>query len=360
MPDDTELTEKEQGSETMKNIKVLIVDDSALVRKILTQRLNQYDGIEVVGTAPDPYVARDKIQKLNPDVITLDVEMPRMDGLTFLKKLMKHYPMPVIVLSSQTPKGSNNAMDALHSGALEVLCKPGGAYSVGEACDVLAEKIKVAANARMEKWTSTAGQKSAPVSYDRKTLETTNKIIAIGASTGGTHALSAVLSAFPADAPGILVVQHMPANFTKSFATRLNDECAISVKEAEEGDRVIPGRALIAPGGFHMELNRSGANYFVNITDGPQVCLQKPSVEVMFDSVAKYAGSNAVGAILTGMGKDGAQGLLNMRNAGASTIAQDEDSCVVYGMPKEAIKLNAAENIVSLSGITQKIITLLS
>lgn len=340
-----------------KNIKVLIVDDSALVRKILTQQLNQFDGIEVVATAPDPYVARDKIMQYQPDVITLDVEMPRMDGLTFLKKLMKHHPMPVIVLSSQTPKGSNNAMDALYSGAFEVICKPGGAFSVSETCNILAEKIKLASVARLPK--SSSPDRPKPASGIRKSIETTNKIVAIGASTGGTQALATVLPALPADAPGVLVVQHMPANFTKSFADRLNGECVMTVKEAQDQDRVIPGRILIAPGGFHMSLQRSGANYYVSITDGPQVCLQKPSVEVLFDSVAKYAGTNAVGAILTGMGKDGARGLLNMRNAGARTIAQNEDSCVVFGMPKEAIKLDAAEKIVPLSDVSQTIINLI-
>lgn len=340
----------------LQNIKVLVVDDSALVRKILSQRLNQYDGIEVIGTAPDPYVARDKIMELQPDVITLDVEMPRMDGITFLKKLMKHYPLPVIVLSSQTPKGSSNAMEALYYGAIEVICKPGGAFSVEGTCDLLAEKIRVAATARMDKWAPQTHQDNIQIKRTNKTIETTNKIIAIGASTGGTQALSQVLQAFSADTPGILVVQHMPANFTKSFADRLNGECKMVVKEAEDNDRVIPGRVLLAPGGFHMSLSRSGANYFVKITDGPQVCLQKPSVEVMFDSVAQYAGKNAVGAILTGMGKDGARGLLNMRNAGARTIAQDEDSCIVFGMPKEAIKVGAAEKIVPLSEVPRTII----
>lgn len=339
------------------DIKVLIVDDSALVRKILSQKLNSCDGIEVVGTAPDPYVARDKIMELHPDVLTLDVEMPRMDGLTFLKKLMKHYPLPVIVLSSQTPKGSSNAMDALDSGAIDVICKPGGAYSVEDACDVLIEKIKIAAKVRMDRNTDTPKQKRPANAI--KSLETTNKIIALGASTGGTQALASVMEGFNADAPGILITQHMPANFTKSFADRLNRDCAIAVKEAEQGDRVLPGRALLAPGGYHMELRRSGANYYVDITDGPKVCLQKPSVEVMFDSVAEYAGVNAVGAILTGMGKDGAKGLLNMRNAGARTIAQNEETCVVFGMPKEAIKAGAAEKILPLNEITSGIMKLI-
>ena len=341
------------------NIKVLVVDDSALVRKILSQKLNMIDGIEVVGTAPDPFIARDKIMELHPDVLTLDVEMPRMDGLTFLKKLMKHYPLPVIVLSSQTPKGSANAMDALESGAIEVICKPGGAYTVEDTCDVLAEKIKVAAKARMDICSDNAAQKPRAPRPVRSSFETTNKIIALGASTGGTQALARVLQQFSADTPGILIVQHMPANFTKSFADRLNRDCAISVKEAEQGDRVLPGKALLAPGGFHMELRRSGANYYVDITDGPKVCLQKPSVEVMFDSVAQYAGTNAVGALLTGMGKDGAKGLLHMREAGARTIAQDEATCVVFGMPKEAIKIGGAEHVVPLNDITAKIMDLI-
>lgn len=342
-----------------KNIKVLIVDDSALVRKILSQKLCQYEGIEVVGTAPDPYVAREKIVVLKPDVLTLDVEMPRMDGLTFLKKLMAHYPLPVIVLSSQTPKGSNNAMEALYSGAIEVICKPGESFSVGDTCDFLAEKIKIAATASLKKINPSVPKSNQAVGRCENSIETTNKIIAIGASTGGTQALSKVLQTFPADTPGILVVQHMPANFTKSFADRLNTECQMSVKEAEDGDRIVPGLVLIAPGGYHMSLNRSGANYFVNITDGPKVCLQKPSVEVMFNSVARFAGTNAVGAILTGMGKDGAEGLLNMRNAGAQTLAQDEETCVVFGMPKEAIKIGAAEQVVPLDDITDTILKLL-
>ena len=333
----------------------MIVDDSALVRKILSQKLSEYENIQVVGTAPDPYIAREKIPELKPDVLTLDVEMPRMDGITFLKKLMKHYPLPVIVLSSQTPKGSNNAMEALYSGAIEVISKPGGAYSVADTCDLLVEKIRIAATARMDKWIVPENAHKVCQMRRGNSIETTNKIIAIGSSTGGTHALAILLQSFPPDAPGTLIVQHMPANFTKSFADRLNKECAINIKEAEDGDRVIPGQVLIAPGGFHMSLNRSGANYYVDITDGPQVCHHKPSVEVMFDSVAKIAGTNAVGAILTGMGKDGAKGLLNMKNAGARTIAQDEESCVVFGMPKEAIKLGAAEKIVTLGEITATI-----
>lgn len=333
-------------------VGVLIVDDSAIVRKILSQQLSQHRGIEVVGTAPDPYVARDKIIALNPDVLTLDVEMPRMDGITFLRKLMQYHPMPVIVLSSLTPKGGKTAMEALSAGAVEVMCKPGPAYSVGEACRTLAEKIQAASRARVDRNIAVPG---LPVKRLHM-VETTNKIFAIGASTGGVHALSHVLSALPANAPGALVVQHMPAQFTTSFAERLNNECAVSVKEAQDGDRVLPGRVLIAPGGLHMLLQRSGANYYVTVKDGPHVCRQKPSVEVMFDSVAKFAGANAVGAILTGMGNDGAGGLLNMRKSGAHTVAQDEASCVVFGMPKEAIERGAAEKVAPLSEIAQNLI----
>jgi len=338
-----------------KSIKVLVVDDSAIVRKILTEQLNAHDGIEVVGTAPDPYVARDKIVALEPDVLTLDIEMPRMDGLTFLRKLMQHHPMPVIVLSSLAPKGSRVALEALENGAIDVVCKPGTAYSVSETCTMLVEKIKTASRASVDKIV-VASQKNTGAQKRLHLTETTNKVFAIGASTGGVQALMTVLTAFPANAPGTIVVQHMPANFTKSFAARLNENCAVEVSEARNGDRVIPGRVLLAPGGMHTVLQRSGANYHVCVKDGPAVCLQKPSVEVMFNSVAKYAGANAVGAILTGMGKDGAKGLLNMRNNGAHTIAQDEQSCIVYGMPKEAIEQGAAEEIVSLSDVAKTMI----
>jgi len=335
------------------DVKVLIVDDSAVVRKILSQQLARHKGIEVIATAPDPYVARDKIVALDPDVLTLDVEMPRMDGITFLRKLMKYHPMPVIILSSLTPKGGKMAMEALAAGAVEVMCKPGPAYSVGEACDALVEKIKAASRAHVDKQPSV--QNAEPTRRLAMT-KTTNKILAIGASTGGVQALTRVLSALPADAPGTLVVQHMPAQFTSSFAERLDKECAVTVKEAADGDSVIPGHVLIAPGGVHMLLQRSGANYQVTVKDGPHVCHQKPSVEVLFNSVAKYGGANAVGAILTGMGSDGAAGLLKMRENGAHTLAQDEASSIVFGMPKEAIQLGAAEKVVSLSEVAQMLI----
>ncbi|NLH41540.1 MAG: chemotaxis response regulator protein-glutamate methylesterase [Planctomycetes bacterium] len=335
-------------------VKVLIVDDSAIVRKILSQELSRHSGIEIVGTAPDPFIARDKIVALNPDVLTLDVEMPRMDGITFLRKLMKHHPMPVIVLSSLTPQGGQTAMEALDAGAVEVMCKPGGSFSVGDVCTVLVDKIKAASRARIDR-TPTVTH-SGGATQRLSMAETTNKIFAIGASTGGVQALTCVLSMLPANAPGTVIVQHMPAHFTTSFAQRLNNECAVSVKEAEDGDHVVPGRVLIAPGGLHMLLQRSGANYFVTLRDGPQVCHQRPSVEVLFNSVAKFAGANAIGAILTGMGDDGATGLLNMRQAGAHTIAQDEQSCVVFGMPKEAIARGGAERIVPLGKVAETLI----
>jgi two-component system chemotaxis response regulator CheB len=341
----------------VKPIKVLIVDDSAIVRKILTRELAQAGDIEIVGTAPDPFVARDKIVSLDPDVITLDVEMPRMDGITFLGKLMKHRPLPVIVFSSLTPQGGKNALAALDAGAVEVMCKPGAAYTVGDACMDLIQKIRAASKAKIQGKQQVQRKPASPVT--RLSMpETTNKIFAIGASTGGVQALTSVLEKFPANAPGTLVVQHMPANFTKSFADRLNALCAMNVKEAQNGDRVIPGNILIAPGGYHMVLQRSGANYTVAIKDGPMVCRQRPSVEVMFNSVAKFAGANAVGAILTGMGDDGAKGLLNMRQAGAKTIAQDEKTSTVYGMPKEAADIGAAEKIVGLDEVSKLMISL--
>ncbi|MCP4449992.1 MAG: chemotaxis response regulator protein-glutamate methylesterase [Planctomycetes bacterium] len=342
-----------------RDVKVLVVDDSAVVRKVLSRELNMCQGIEVVGTAPDPYIARDKIITLHPDVLTLDVEMPRMDGITFLRKLMQHHPMPVIVLSSLTPQGGATAMEAMAAGAVEVLCKPGAAYSVSEACETLAVTIRAASLARLTKKTINGDQNTSPPRRSAM-AETTNKIFAIGASTGGVQALMTVLRTFPANAPGTVIVQHMPANFTTSFANRLNQECAVSVKEAENGDHVTQGQVLIAPGGQHVLLQRSGASYYASVKDGPRVCRQKPSVEVLFNSVAKYAGSNAVGAILTGMGDDGARGLLNMRNAGAHTVAQDEESCVVFGMPKEAIKHGGAEVVLPLDRVTEQMISFVS
>jgi two-component system, chemotaxis family, protein-glutamate methylesterase/glutaminase len=340
-----------------KDIKVLVVDDSAVVRKVFAEELSRERGIEVVGTAPDPYVARDKIVRLKPDVLTLDIEMPRMDGLTFLKKLMQYYPLPVIIVSSLTKKGSKLALEALTLGALEVIAKPSASYSVGDMSVQLADKIRAVARVKVAARSGggeNPNEPALPRPVSRALTTTTNKIIAIGASTGGTEALKTILTSMPPNAPGILVVQHMPANFTTSFAERLDSLSEMSVKEAEDGDGVINGRVLIAPGNFHMLLKRSGARYFVQVKDGPMVHHQRPSVDVLFKSVADYAGENALGVILTGMGADGAAGLLKMRQAGARTIAQDEQSCVVFGMPKEAIKMGAAEAVIPLHGIAQK------
>ncbi|MDL1969999.1 MAG: chemotaxis response regulator protein-glutamate methylesterase [Candidatus Desulfofervidaceae bacterium] len=341
----------------MHKIKVLIVDDSAIVRKILSEELSKEPDLEIVGTAPDPYVARDKIVRLKPDVVLLDIEMPRMDGLTFLKKLVKYYPLPVIIVSSLTPKGSHAAMKALEIGAVEVMCKPGGPYSVEEMKADLVQKIRAAAKIKFVKGrTPTPPSKptKAPLTSSLSDIETTNKVIAIGSSTGGTEALRNILPQFPPNSPGIVIVQHMPPGFTRAFADRLNEVAQIRVKEAEEGDSVIPGIALLAPGNFHMLLRRSGARYFVEIKEGPRVQHQRPSVDVLFSSVAKAAGPNAIGIILTGMGADGAKGLLEMKKAGAKTIAQDETTCVVFGMPKTAIELGAVDKVVPLQKIPAK------
>jgi two-component system, chemotaxis family, protein-glutamate methylesterase/glutaminase len=337
-------------------IKVLIVDDSALVRKVLTEELSRYSDIEVVGGAIDPYVARDKIVRLKPDVITLDVEMPRMDGLSFLSKLMKFYPMPVVVVSSLTPKNSQNAIRALELGAVEVICKPGSSLSAPDIAKSLVEAIRAASRAQVGK--------AAPADFvDKEStpgykiqLNTTHKVVAIGASTGGTIAIEKLLTAMPMNIPGILVVQHMPEYFTASFAERLNSICKIEVREAKDGDTAVPGLALIAPGGHHMLLERSGAFYQVRIKGGPMVHHQRPSVDVLFHSVAKQAGANAIGVLLTGMGADGAEGLLAMRNNKAYTIAQDEATSVVFGMPGEAVKMGAACDVLPLPDISGRIV----
>ena len=344
-------------------IKVLIVDDSAIVRKIFSQELEKHNDIIVIGTAPDPYVAREKIVHLRPDVITLDIEMPRMDGLSFLRKLMKYHPIPTIVVSSLTVKNSEMALEALEYGAVEVLAKPGGAYSVGDMSIQLAEKVRAAARVRvapantaskLENGATTGQRLGKPLVSALK--RTTHKVIAMGASTGGTEALKNVLIQMPANCPGIVVVQHMPPRFTTAFANRLNELCEIEVREAVNGESVLPGQALIAPGNFHMLLRRSGARYYVEVKTGPLVCHQRPAVDVLFYSVAQYAGANSVGVIMTGMGKDGAQGLLEMYKGGAHTIAQDESSCVVFGMPKEAIRAGGVNEVVSLLEIPAAII----
>lgn len=346
----------------MNKIRVLVVDDSAVVRKVFTEELSKEEDIEVIATAPDPYVAREKIVALKPDVITLDIEMPRMDGITFLRKLMKHFPLPVIIVSSLTKAGGSLALEAMEIGAVEVISKPGGSYSVNDMGVQLADKIRAAARVRVLKRTQGEGKEaiSRKVATSKLSLsKSTNKIIAIGASTGGTDAIKEVLTAFPPSISGIVIVQHMPANFTTSFAKRLDELCQIHVKEAADGDSIVPGTALLAPGNYHMVMRRSGARYYVNIKGGPLVCHQRPAVDVLFNSVAAYGGSNVIGALLTGMGRDGAQGMLKMKEAGAKTIAQDEKSCVVFGMPKEAIDLGAAEHVVPLRSVADTIMSLL-
>lgn len=338
-----------------RKIRVLIVDDSAIVRKILTDALGGEPDLEVVGSAPDPFVARDKILSLDPDVITLDIEMPRMDGLTFLKKLMHFHPLPAIVISSLAQSSCRAALEALALGAVEVLAKPGGPYSVGELRQSLAGKIRAAAATRRRLGAV------APLPAVAHPSESINglpedTVIAIGASTGGTEAIAAVLVRLPECTPGVLIVQHIPPEFSRAFAARLNDNCPMEVREAKEGDALHPGLALVAPGDCHMVLRRNRGAYFVSVRGGPRVCYQRPSVDVLFLSVAETAGAESVGVLLTGMGSDGARGLLKMRQAGGRTIVQDEATCVVFGMPREAVSLGAAEQILSLSSIPPAIL----
>ncbi|MEZ5427209.1 MAG: chemotaxis response regulator protein-glutamate methylesterase [Pyrinomonadaceae bacterium] len=331
-------------------IRVLIVDDSAVVRKVLTDELSKVEDIEVVGSAIDPYMAREKIARLSPDVLTLDVEMPRMDGLTFLSKLMQHHPMPVVVVSSLTPQNSDNALRALSLGAVDIVSKPGSQFSTPDVQKHLVQAIRAASKARVFARAETPS-KTPAVTFNN--LETTHKIIAIGASTGGTQAIEAVLRGFPANAPGTVIVQHMPQGFTGPFAKRLNQICAMEVREAKHGDPVVPGVALVAPGNQHMLLQKSGAKYFVSLKNGPLVHYQRPAVDVLFQSVSRHAGKNATGVLLTGMGADGASGLLTMRQSGARTIAQDEQTSVVYGMPREAARLGAVDEILPLNAIAR-------
>jgi two-component system, chemotaxis family, protein-glutamate methylesterase/glutaminase len=345
-----------------KTIKVLVVDDSAIVRKVLSDAISSEEDLEVVGTAPDPYIARDKILALKPDVLTLDIEMPRMDGLTFLKRVMQYHPLPVIIISSLGQTSCQAALDALRLGAVEVLAKPGGPYSVGELRSNLATKIRAAAAARLSRPQVQPQQvRETPSEPVRPLAQTSvyspSAVIAIGASTGGTEALRDVLTQLPANTPGIVVTQHIPPVFSRAFAARLDALCAMEVKEACDGDVVAPGRVLVAPGNFHMLLRKTPEGYRVQVKDGPQVCYQRPSVDVMFSSVAEVAGKHGVGVILTGMGADGAQGMLRMKRAGARTIAQDEASCVVFGMPREAIRVGAAERVVSLSNVAPAILS---
>ncbi len=345
-------------------IKVMIVDDSAVVRETLKTLLQDDPDIEVVATASDPIIAAKKLETLIPDVITLDIEMPRMDGISFLKQLMSQHPIPVVICSSQAGSGSGNALQALEYGAVDIIEKPkmGTKQFLEESKvrirDVVkaahlskVKKINPAAGARMDVSPKLTADAVLPPVRTHAVIETTERVIVVGASTGGTEALREFLEALPVDSPGIVIVQHMPENFTAAFARRLDGLCRITVKEAEDNDTVVRGRALIAPGNRHCLLKRSGARYYAEVRDGPLVSRHRPSVDVLFRSAARYAGKNAVGIIMTGMGDDGARGMLEMKEAGAYNIAQDEQSCVVYGMPNEAVKRNAVDKILPLSGI---------
>lgn len=338
----------------MKKIKVLIVDDSAVVRQSLTALLEKDKGIEVIGTAADPFIAAQKISVEVPDVITLDVEMPRMDGITFLRKIMSQHPIPVVIISSLTAHGTETAIQALELGAVDVIKKTQLNHSVLSEAELnILQIVRSAAKSVVKRRGNPKLREaiaSKPV-VSHSMVRTTDKIVAVGASTGGTEAILDFLVAMPLDCPGIVIVQHMPEVFTKSFAERLNRICKITVKEASNGDSILKGQALIAPGNKHLEVRRSGARYYVEIRDGDPVNRHRPSVDVLFQSTAKFAGKNAIGVIMTGMGADGAKGLLEMKNAGAFTIAQDEHSCIVFGMPKEAVRLNAVEKVLPLSQI---------
>ncbi len=341
----------------MKPVRVLIVDDSAVVRQTLTEVLTSDPEIEIMATAGDPFVAAERIREEIPDVILLDVEMPRMDGLTFLQKLMSQYPIPVVICSSLAESGAETTLRALEYGAVDIVTKPklGTQEFLRESREILCQAVKAARGARLTKYrhVEKALTADAVLAHRPPTAmaRTTERVVLVGASTGGTEALRVFLEAMPPDSPGILIVQHMPEKFTTAFAKRLDSLCAISVKEAENGDTVLRGHALIAPGNRHLLLKRSGARYLAEVRDGPLVCRHRPSVDVLFRSGARYAGPNAVAAIMTGMGNDGAQGLLELKQAGATTFAQDEATCVVFGMPNEAIKLGAAERVLPLGAI---------
>jgi two-component system, chemotaxis family, protein-glutamate methylesterase/glutaminase len=347
---------------TIKKIKVLCVDDSALIRSLMTEIINSQPDMTVVATASDPLVARDLVKQHNPDVMTLDVEMPRMDGLEFLEKLMRLRPMPVVMVSSLTERGSEAALRALELGAIDFVTKPRLGIHDGLLAytDLIVGKIRIAAAAHILPAKRTAKGSSSSVTADvpllRSPLLSTEKLIIIGASTGGTEAIRELLQPLPPDSPGILIAQHMPAGFTNSFAQRLNGLCRVAVTEAVHGERILPGHAYIAPGGFHLSLTRSGANYVAQVDQEPPVNRHRPSIDVLFDSAAKHAGKNAIGVILTGMGRDGAEGLLRMHQAGAYTLAQDEASCVVFGMPREAIALGAASEVVPLAEMSQRLL----
>ena len=338
----------------MKKITVVVIDDSALIRKLLSEIINSQPDMQAVGAAPDPLVAREMIRSLNPDVLTLDVEMPKMDGLDFLERLMRLRPMPVVMVSSLTERGSDATLRALELGAIDYVSKPkiDIAHGIQEYADEIADKIRTAAAARLRPRPLPGiprVERQLPALANRSI--STEKLIIVGASTGGTEAIKEFLLDMPPDCPGILITQHMPEAFTKSFAARLDSLCRISVKEAEHGERVLPGHAYVAPGHSHLLLRRSGANYMTQLSDAAHVNRHRPSVDVLFRSAAEHAGRNAVGVILTGMGKDGAQGMLAMKQAGAYNFAQDEASCVVFGMPKEAIAAGATDEVLPLREI---------
>lgn len=342
----------------MKKIRVLCVDDSALVRSLMVEIINSHADMEVVAVAPDPIIARDLIKQYTPDVLTLDVEMPRMDGLDFLERLMRLRPMPVVMVSSLTERNSDITLRALELGAVDFITKPrlGLRDGLMEYSDLIADKIRAAAMSRprrrLERASVTSGSRSLTRSFS-----TTEKLVMIGASTGGTEAIRQVLEPLPSNSPAIMITQHMPAGFTRSFVERLDSLCQLQVHEAEHGQRVLPGHVYLAPGGIaHMKLARSGANYVVELDDSEPVNRHRPSVDVLFHSAAEVAGKNAVGVLLTGMGKDGAQGMLAMKKAGAATFAQDEASCVVFGMPREALAIGAADEAVPLSEISERIL----
>jgi two-component system chemotaxis response regulator CheB len=350
----------------VKKIKVLVVDDSAVVRQALSQILSSDSGIEVVGTAADPFIAAEKMRLIAPDVIMLDIEMPRMDGITFLHKIMSQHPIPVVVCSSLTEAGAETTLRALEYGAVEIILKPrlGAKEFLNESKVRICDAVRAASMARVkavpvrphEVLPKLSADVMIPGPTTRAMIRTTEKVVVVGASTGGTEALRAFLEAMPLDAPGIVIVQHMPENFTAAFAKRLDGLCRVSVKEAENNDTVIRGHALIAPGNRHTLLKRSGARYYVEVKDGPLVCRHRPSVDVLFRSAARYAGENAVGVIMTGMGDDGAKGMFEMKTAGAYTIAQDEATSVVFGMPNEAIKRGAVDKIAPLSAIAREVL----
>lgn len=344
--------------------KVLVIDDSALIRSLLTEIINDTKDLQVIGTAPDPLVAREMIKQLNPDVLTLDVEMPRMDGLDFLEKLMRLRPMPVLMVSTLTEKGSEITLRALELGATDFVTKPkmGIAQGMQEYADEITDKIRTAAKAKISTLQSIAKAGNAHVQQNalRNPLISSEKLLIIGASTGGTEAIKSFLLQMPSDCPGILITQHMPAGFTKSFADRLNSLCKISVKEAADGERILPGHAYIAPGDKHLLLGRSGANYVARLSDDEPVNRHKPSVDVLFDSAAANAGKNAIGVILTGMGKDGAAGMVRMKSSGAYNFAQNEESCVVYGMPREAVAQGGVHEVAHLKDLPKLVINYLT